>query len=192
VIYDLPFGHGRQFGNGWSDTTNALLGGFQLTLIERVSSGFPVPLIDSFNGSGTTFNAGGNDNNFNRPNQVSGCNPYKANHGMHQWINEACFTAPQAQVLNNSDVVVVPGELGNAARVPVVGPDFVNTDFSLVKDFALPREGMGFNFRAEFFNLFNHPEFGSPINDINSPGFGAVNSTVNNPRLIQLALKLTF
>jgi len=87
---------------------------------------------------------------------------------------------------------VVPGELGNAARVPVVGPDFVNTDFSLVKDFALPREGMGFNFRAEFFNLFNHPEFGSPINDINSPGFGAVNSTVNNPRLIQLALKLTF
>ena len=50
----------------------------QLTLIERVSSGFPVPLIDSFNGSGTTFNAGGNDNNFNRPDQVSGCNPYKA------------------------------------------------------------------------------------------------------------------
>ena len=63
------------------------------------------------------------------------------------------------------------------------GPDFVNTDFSLVKDFALPREGMGVNFRAEFFNLFNHPEFGSPVNDINADGFGAVNSTVNNPRL---------
>ena len=62
----------------------------------------------------------------------------------------------------------------------------------LVKDFALHREGMGLNFRAEFFNLFNHPEFGSPVNDINSPGFGGVNSTVNNPRLIQLALKLTF
>jgi hypothetical protein len=51
---------------------------------------------------------------------------------------------------------------------------------------------MGLNFRAEFFNLFNHPELGMPINDINQPGFGSVNSTVNNPRLVQLALKLSF
>ncbi|HVN93147.1 MAG TPA: carboxypeptidase-like regulatory domain-containing protein [Terracidiphilus sp.] len=180
IIYDLPFGKGRMFGNSWNETTDSLLGNWQLTLIERVSSGFPVPLIDGFNQSGTTFNAGGNDNNYNRPNQVASCDPYKANHGMHQWINASCFVAPP------------PGELGNAARVPVVGPDFVNSDFSLIKDFALPREGMGLNFRAEFFNLFNHPEFGSPVNDINSPGFGEVNSTVNNPRLIQLALKLSF
>jgi hypothetical protein len=82
--------------------------------------------------------------------------------------------------------------LGNASRVPVVGPDFVNTDFSLVKQIALPGKETGLNFRAEFFNLFNHPEFGSPVNDVNAAGFGAVNSTVNNPRLIQLALKLTF
>jgi hypothetical protein len=51
---------------------------------------------------------------------------------------------------------------------------------------------MGLNFRAEFFNLFNHAQYGSPVNDINAPGFGAVNSTVNNPRLVQLALKLAF
>jgi hypothetical protein len=52
---------------------------------------------------------------------------------------------------------------------------------------------MGLNFRAEFFNLFNHAQFGLPINDISvSPGFGAVNSTVNNPRLVQFGLKLTF
>ena len=95
-------------------------------------------------------------------------------------------------MLNSSGGVVVPGKLGNASRVPVIGPDFVNTDFSFDQAIALPREGMGLNFRAEFFNLFNHPEFGSPVNDINSAGFGAVNSTVNNPRLIQLALKLTF
>jgi hypothetical protein len=181
VIYDLPFGKGKAFGGDWNPVTNTLLGDWQLTLIERVSSGFPVPLIDSNNfESGTTFNAGGNDNNFNRPDQVKGCDPYKANHGQHQWINAACFVAPAA------------GELGDAARVPVVGPDFVNSDFSVIKDFPLAREGMGLNFRAEFFNLFNHPEFGSPVNDINAAGFGAVNSTVNNPRLIQLALKLTF
>jgi hypothetical protein len=51
---------------------------------------------------------------------------------------------------------------------------------------------MGLNFRAEFFNLFNHPEFNLPIGDINQPGFGSVDGTVNNPRLVQLALKLTF
>jgi hypothetical protein len=180
VIYDLPFGHGKQFGSSWNDTTNAILGGIQFTLIERVSSGFPVPLINSFNESGTTFNAGGNDNNFNRPDQLSGCDPYKANHGMHHWINPNCFPA------------AAPGELGNASRVPVIGPDFVNTDFSLVKQIALPGRETGLNFRAEFFNLFNHPEFGSPVNDKNANGFGDVNSTVNNPRLIQLALKLTF
>jgi hypothetical protein len=68
----------------------------------------------------------------------------------------------------------------------------VNTDFSLIKQFNLPRREMGLNFRAEFFNLFNHAQFGMPVNDINASGFGAVSSTVNNPRLIQLALKLSF
>jgi hypothetical protein len=180
VIYDLPFGRGKQFGSSWSDMANAIAGNWQLTLIERISSGFPVPLIDSNNQSGVFFENGGNDNNWNRPNQLSGCNPYNANHGKLQWINPSCFAAPAA------------GELGNASRVPVVGPDFVNTDFSVIKQFALPRKEMGLNFRAEFFNLFNHAQFGLPVNDVNASGFGAVNSTVNNPRLVQLALKLSF
>jgi hypothetical protein len=191
VIYNLPFGRGKMFGSDWGTLTNTLLGNFQVTLIERASSGFPVPLIDSNNQSGTYFNNGGNSNNFNRPNQVAGCNPYAADHSKYQWINAACFVAPQAQVTVNG-VVTVPGELGNASRVPVVGPDFVNSDFSLIKDFALPRKETGLQFRAEFFNLFNHPQYGSPVADINAIGFGSVNSTVNNPRLIQLALKLTF
>ena len=180
VLYSLPFGTGKRFGSGWNPATNTLLGNWQVTLIERISSGFPVPLIDSNNQSGTTFNTGGDDYNYNRPNRVSGCDPYSANHGQHQFINASCFVAPPA------------GELGNASRVPVTGPDFVNSDFSAIKDFALPWHESGLNFRAEFFNLFNHPEYGMPINDINAPGFGAVNSTVNNPRLVQLALKLTF
>jgi hypothetical protein len=188
VIYDLPFGKGRMLGANWNTVTDTILGDWQVTLIERISSGFPVPLIDSNNQSGTTFNAGGNDNNYNRPNQVSGCNPYAADHSKYQWINASCFAVPPA------------GELGNAARVPVTGPDFVNSDFSLIKQFPLHHE-MGLNFRAEFFNIFNHPQYGSPISDINygSPAngtvsqyFGEVNSTVNNPRLVQLALKLSF
>jgi len=180
VIYDLPIGRGKKFGGNWNGATNTALGNWQLTLIEHVSSGFPDPLIDSNNASGVFFNNGGNGNNYSRPDQVAGCNPYAADHSKLQWINTSCFAAPAA------------GELGNAKRVPVVGPDFVNTDFSLIKQFALPREGMGLNFRAEFFNLFNHAQFGPPVNDFNAPGFGSVNSTVNNPRLVQFALKLTF
>jgi hypothetical protein len=179
VIYDLPFGRGKKFGGNWNSATNTALGNWQVTLIEHISSGFPVPLIDSNNGSGVFFNNGGNGNNYNRPDQVAGCNPYAANHGLRQWINASCFVAPAVG-------------LGDASRVPVVGPDFVNSDFSIIKQFALPREGMGLNFRAEFFNLFNHAQFGMPVNDISAPGFGAVNSTVNNPRLVQFALKLTF
>ncbi len=179
VIYDLPFGRGKQFGSSWNNVTNTVLGGFQLTLIERISSGFPVPLIDTNNQSGVFFENGGNDNNWNRPDQVNGCNPSNAAHSKLQWVNASCFVAPPA------------GELGDAARVPVIGPDFVNTDVSVIKQFALPKE-MGLNFRAEFFNLFNHAQFGLPVNDVSATGFGAVNSTVNNPRLIQLALKLSF
>jgi hypothetical protein len=55
------------------------------------------------------------------------------------------------------------------------------------------REGMNLQFRAEFFNLFNHAQFGTPNADINAGSqFGVINSTVNNPRVIQFALKLTF
>jgi hypothetical protein len=180
VIYDLPFGRGKKFGSDWDNTMNSLLGGWQVTVIEKITSGFPDPLIDSLNESGVSFNSGGNGNSYNRPDQVAGCNPYVSNHGpLQQYFNLACF--PKAM-----------GHLGDASRVPVYGPDFVNTDFSVIKQFALPWENMGLNFRAEFFNLFNHAQFGLPVNDINAPGFGQVNSTVNNPRLVQFGLKLTF
>jgi hypothetical protein len=180
ILYDLPFGHGKKFGNDWSGVTNTLLGNWQLTLIQKITSGFAVPLIDSNNQSGVFFNNGGNGNNFNRPDQVAGCDPSAGSHSALVYINPSCFTAPAA------------GLLGDANRVPVTGPGFVNTDFSIIKQFALPREGMGLNFRAEFFNLFNHAQFGFPVADVAAPGFGSVNSTVNNPRLIQFGLKLTF
>jgi hypothetical protein len=180
ILFDLPFGRGKKFGNDWSGVTNTVLGNWQVTLIERITSGFAVPLIDSNNQSGVFFNNGGNGNNFTRPDQVAGCDTQAGSHSALVYINPSCFVAAPA------------GQLGDANRVPVTGPGFVNTDFSIIKQFALPREGMGLNFRAEFFNLFNHAQFGFPVVDIAAPGFGSVNSTVNNPRLVQFGLKLTF
>jgi hypothetical protein len=182
IIYDLPFGKGKEIGSGWSRPVNAALGGWQATVIEKITSGFPVFIVNSVNESGVNF-----EDNFatdNRPIQI--CNPTSINQTLQQWFNPACFT--QAPV----------GELGTASRTPLSGPRFVNTDFSVIKRFRFT-ERVGADFRAEFFNLFNHAQFGLPNADL-AAGFGKpVNSnlgtityTVNNPRLIQLALKITF
>ena len=118
----------------------------------------------------------------------SGCAAPAQVHTLANWFNPCAFEDAPA------------GELGNSSRTPLYGPRFVNTDFSIIKDFPLAfREGMGLQFRAEFFNLFNHPQFfmtgisDSGEQDIGTPStFGVLNQTVNNPRLIQFALKLKF
>ena len=190
VIYDLPFGKGKKWGSDWNGPIDNLLGNWQITVIEKITSGFPVFVVDS-----NTFSTGvggngflnGNANSLMRPNLVAGCNPNAGPHTLAEWFNTACFVVPPA------------GQLGTANRAPVTGPDFVNTDFSVIKQFKLPWENMGLNFRVEFFNLFNHAQFATPDSttslatpDIASPGFGSIAATVNNPRLVQFGLKLTF
>jgi hypothetical protein len=211
ILYDLPFGKGRQFGSDWSGATNAVLGNWQVDLIERATSGFPLFVVDSADESGVFFSYNGNT--FQRPNQVGdpnkagpvagnpGCNAPSRIHTIENWFNPCAFKPAPTFVINQgTPQQATVGELGTAARAPVYGPRFVNTDFSLIKDFPLSfREGMNLQFRAEFFNLFNHPQFylggsgGTGEQDINAPStFGIINNTVNNARLIQFALKLRF
>jgi hypothetical protein len=196
VTYELPFGRGKQFGSDWNGALNAVLGNWEVDLIERVTSGFPLFVVDSSNNSGVTFSWNGN--NLNRPDQVGDPNrggPVAANpgcaapsqvHTLQHWFNPCAF-APAAA-----------GELGNADRGPMYGPHFVNTDLSFIKHFLLPYRDMHLDFRAEFFNAWNHAQFylgggASQMQDIEAPtSFGVVNGTVNNPRVIQFALKLMF
>jgi Carboxypeptidase regulatory-like domain len=182
VIYDLPIGRGKRVGGNWNGALNAALGNWQVTVIEKATSGFPVFVFNSNNESGVNF-----EYNFlpvNRPDQI--CDPVSTHKSITQWFNVNCF------------VPAAVGQLGTANRTPVSGPRFVNTDFSLIKRFPIT-ERAGLDLRAEFFNLFNHPQFGEPGNDMSqavggqvSSQFGVINTTVNNPRLIQFALKLTF
>jgi hypothetical protein len=197
VIYDLPFGKGKAYGSNLGSAGNAVLGNWQVDVIERATAGFPLFVVDSSNPSGVNF--GYNGLVVERPNEVGDPNkagPVAANpnctapaqiHTHQAWFNPCAFMSAPA------------GELGTAPRAPVYGPRFVNTDLSLIKDFPFSREGMGLQFRAEFFNLFNHPQFwmsgtsGTGEQDINTPStFGVINATVNNPRLMQFALKLRF
>ena len=196
ILYELPFGKGKHFGSTWSGATNAAFGGWQVNLIERATSGFPLFVVDSSNPSGVYFSYNGNT--FSRPNEVGnpnqagpiagnpGCTAPAQIHTHQNWFNPCAFESAPA------------GELGTAARAPVSGPRFVNTDFSVIKDFPL-REAMNLQFRAEFFNLFNHPQFyldgyaDTGEQDVHTPSsFGVINNTVNNPRLVQFALRLNF
>jgi hypothetical protein len=178
IVYELPFGKGKKWGSSWNTPVNTVIGNWEVNVIEKVTSGFPIFIVDSNNSSGVNFE--NNGNSLIRPNQT--CNPRSGSSTLAMFFNTSCFSAPAA------------GELGNAPRTPASGPDFVNTDFSAVKHFLLPfREGMRLDFRAEVFNLFNHAQFGLPGSDFNAPAtFGVINTTVNNPRLVQFAAKVIF
>jgi hypothetical protein len=179
VIYDLPFGKGKQFGNNWSGPVDAILGNWQINVIEKLTSGFPLFIVTSNNRSSVSF--ANNGNNAIRPNQV--CSGKLGNPTPDKWFDTDCFEDPAS------------GKLGTAHRSPLYGPGFVNTDFSVVKHFPLSfRESTDLEFRAEFFNLFNHPQFFQPDSDLaDGPNnFGRITQTVNNARLLQFALKLRF
>jgi hypothetical protein len=198
ILYDLPFGKGKKFGSNWNGAANTILGNWKVNVIEKITSGFPLFIVNSANNSGVFFQWNGAG--LNRPDEVGDpntggtvaanptCNAPAKVHTTANWFNPCAFMA------------AAPGELGDASRAPVNGPHFVNTDFSAIKDFPLPyREGMNLQFRAEFFNLFNHPQFFLPgtsatgMQDLASPSsFGVITQTVNNPRVIQFALKFSF
>jgi hypothetical protein len=195
VLYDLPFGKGKRYGSSWSAPVNAVLGDWEVNVIQKATSGFPLFVVDN-NASGSNFLFNGAFS-LNRPVQVG--DPNKAGtvaanpscqapsqvHTVSAWFNPCAFVSAPS------------GELGTANRTPVYGPRFVNTDFSAIKHFPI-RERMQLDFRAEFFNLFNHPQFGlvgdatSMQNLASSASFAKLNETVHDPRVIQFALKLNF
>ena len=191
VLYELPFGKGKKFGSNWSGVTNGIFGGWEAQVIERAISGFPIFIVDSNNGvfNGSNVNFQWNGSSLNRPNIVG--DPHARPCVPGTWFNTCAFAAAPA------------GELGDAPRAPLTGPNYVNTDFSLIKHIVIT-ERTKLDFRAEFFNLWNHPHLylpGSPgvsnMQDIEAPGsFGFANATVNNlagdSRVIQFALKLIF
>jgi hypothetical protein len=95
-----------------------------------------------------------------------------------QWFNTAAFAFPPR------------GTFGNAGRNILEGPGTENVNVSLVKNAALS-ERLRLQLRAEFFNLFNHPNFNLPDNFLGSPTFGRILSA-QSPRHIQFGLKLLF
>jgi hypothetical protein len=173
--YDLPYGHGRQFGSSSSTLVDTLLGGWQTNGILTIQSGNPLDPSTGLQLSGTQTGT--------RPDVT--CNPNNFNHDPAEWFNISCF----------SDNFI--GRYGTAGRDIIIGPPTHDFDVALLKRFALRRDDRYLQFRSEFFNVFNHPNFDNPSVTETSSTFGKITSagvqdSRASSRQIQFALRLVF
>ncbi|MBI3894920.1 MAG: TonB-dependent receptor, partial [Acidobacteria bacterium] len=179
--YELPFGAGQKFAGNLSRLPNALLGGWQINSIISARGGLPATLKLSYNNSNTRPASG----IFDRPDLKPGASNNPVLGGPDRYYDVNAFLAPP------------PDTFGNLGQNTLIGPSLFNLDFSLFKEVGLG-ETKKVQFRAEFFNLFNHPNFSQPNTTVFTsptrinPTAGRISGTITDPRKIQLALKFEF
>jgi len=194
-LYQFPFGRGRQFGSDWRGVKDGVLGGWQLSSIVSIRGG---EVETAYMGAGDLSNTG----SFGyRPDQIAastdfsvgvseqaalGC-PTPGHRSLTCWYNPAAFATPP----------LAPGQVnahifGRSGQGDIRGPGQVDFDFGIMKQFSLT-ERQKLDFRTEFFNAFNHPQFQIPNSNPDSPGGASVTSTLpDNQREIQFSLRWTF
>jgi hypothetical protein len=174
--YDLPFGKGRMWGSNWNSLLDGVLGGWKMSNIITLHTGFPITVIDtSVTASSLQAPRAGA---FPRPDRIGTGNI--GNPTIDQWIDASAFVHPALGTFGNSGVGILRG------------PGWKNWDFSLGKKFSVT-ESNYFDFRAEFFNLTNTPNFQLPGRDLASPStFGIITTTLNESRRVEFALKYYF
>jgi hypothetical protein len=168
--YALPVGHGKTFLANPNPLLNTVIGGWNLGGIFSADSGLPFSAM----AGGDVANTGGGPQRAERNLAASG----SAAKTRQQWLNPQQFTVPTAYTF------------GNERRNDLIGPGYLNTDFNVRKDFTVER--FTAQFKAEFFNLFNRTQLGSPNNNVQSSAFGSITSTSAPAREIQFGLKLLF
>jgi len=177
--YELPFGKGKPWANGFGGFGNRLVSGWQFNTIVSLASGFPfTPQIGS-NQSGD-----GDTRNPDRPSLNPAFSGPVVLGNPNEWFNPDAFILPLA------------GTYGNLGRGVYSGPGLANVDASLFKSTAIT-ERTRLQFRAEFFNLLNHANFGTPNATVFSsgaisPSAGLITATATTSRQIQFGLKLIF
>jgi hypothetical protein len=175
AVWDLPFGKGRRMLQ--SGPASWVLGGWQMAGILAMQSGFPLTLNIKGDTAGVGAGTGGI---YVRPNWISGNVPTLSGSARTatRWFNTAAFSAPPA------------GAFGSLGRNTMIGPGLVNLDLSLAKSFKI-REAVTIQFRAEAFNLFNHPNFNQVNRIVNDPTFGQIQNQLD-PRQLQFGMKVVF
>ena len=168
------------FAEHTNGATKLLLDGWQLNLITVDNSATPYTVYDSTNVSLQASSPPISGYFASRPNRVGDATV--GPHRVNQWISASDY-----QRLNP---VTQAGQFGNAGRNTARGPGFSDVDASAFKMFPI-HENVAFQFRAEMFNVGNHPNFGVPVADLASANFGRILQS-GPPRLIQFAGKILF
>ena len=171
-LWELPFGRGKQVGGDVSPAWNRLIGHWQINGIAAYQSGRAFTIASPFDQSNT-----GSSNI--RP-DATGISPDLPSdqRSVQRWINAAAFRLPDGFAF------------GNTGRNVGTGPSLTNFDVSVFKDIPIDAEGKRkLQFRTEFFNIANTPQFQIPNRTFNTPQFGTITETVADNRDIQLALR---
>jgi hypothetical protein len=168
--YALPIGQGQAFLNNTNSVVNTILGGWNIGGIFTADTGLPFSAM----AGGDVANTGGGPQRAERIANASGSAPQTR----QQWLNPLEFTVP------------TPYTFGNERRNDLIGPGYLNVDFNARKDFKIER--FTTQFKAEFFNLFNRTQLGSPNNNVQSSAFGSITSSSASAREIQFGLKVLF
>jgi hypothetical protein len=167
-IYDLPFGRGRRFGSSVSGFAGKLLEGWQIAGISTFGSGEPYSVTFTSTTLGWPSSRA----------DIVG-NPEPSDRSINQWFNPSAFAVP------------APFNYGNSARNMLFGPGFFSWDAAVFKHTQLT-ERVSLEFRAESFNVLNHPNFGLPASNISVPATVGRITSATDPRDIQFGLRLVF
>jgi Carboxypeptidase regulatory-like domain/TonB dependent receptor len=174
--YELPFGNGRTWGNNWNSAVNAILGGWNLSTIVGLKSGFPITVFDTrVTASSLQAPRAGA---FPRPNRIGTGLPTAQT--IDNWINAADFSSPALGTFGNSRVGILRG------------PNYGQIDLTIGKKFNIT-EGQRLDLRAEFFNFTNRPNFTLPGRDLGTAAtFGRITNTINESRRVEFVVKYYF
>ena len=179
--YDLPFGAGKEFLGSASHAVNQVVGGWSLNYIFSYQSGQPFTVPSAVATSG----------GFSADADIVG-SQYAGAKSVNHWLNASAFATPPIYDGSASD------DQGFAPLGPTQmqsrGPSFFNIDGSVSKNFPIKGDSTYLQFRAEAFNLLNHPQFSNPgsLNYTSPNTFASITSVRNATRIMQLALKLYF
>jgi len=174
-LIELPFGRGKAIGNNFNGIEQAVLGGWQLNPIVTLQSGLPFDITDTSNAPVT------------RPDLVG---PLQQENKITGWFDTSAFAHPPVVSFGASGNTFL--RPGTSPRNPFTGPARKYMDLSISKNFKIT-ERFNTEFRAEFYNLTNSPQFDQPNADLNGGSFGQVTNTLlNTERQIEFALRVSF